>query len=469
MRPETAGKDPTFALSQKLRALTCVEGEALYRKLESLALEEGLWSEVKGRPVPLKLAASPWFLDANQMAYLQRVSWQMRNSLKTLTNLWFHSTRAKELLPLEALESSFFELFGDPSGLPVERLFCRLDALCRFNGPDWKESLRFLENNVVGIGGMTYAPAANLITERLFELLSISHPTFRSLPDPRTLLAEELFEQARARGLQGEMTVALVDDLNQYSLGGEMGRLARFFQGVGIRAIAADARDLELDRHDQFRVGDCKIDLVYRFVELRELLETPDCLHALRPLWTAFQRGIVVPSLAGDLDHKSTFELLTSEEFASHFSPEWREVHRLHVPWTRLLYERQTKTSSGHKIDLFDYAEKNRRSLVIKPNRDYGGNKVLLGSLATPSEWREALNEASCRPRSFVLQEGIDLVEETLPCLESSGEVDWSVRYLSLGLFPNARQTGALGRFADGPVVNISQNGGVVPLIVLEH
>ena len=460
---------PTLALSKKLHELTPQEGRDLYEKLKTLALDNGLWSEVNGAPVPLKIVAAPWFVTARQTQYLAEVSWAVRQSLKRLTRLWFQSPEARALLPLAPLEEQFFNLFGDPTGLPEERLFCRLDALCRFHGEDWIDSLRFLENNVVGIGGMTYAPAATLLVERLFELLSISHDNFSYLPDPRKLLAEELFQHAVARGLRGEITVALLDDQNQYRLGGEMGRLAKFFQSVGIRALAIDARELELDSQGQLRAGDNRVDMIYRFVELRELLETPDCLHALKPLWTAFQRGLVVPSLAGDLDHKSTFELLTSPDFASHFRAERLEVLKKHVPWTRLLYERHTLSPLQKKIDLFEFAESNRERLVLKPNRDCGGCKVLLGSKAGNAEWRAAPEEAAQRPRSFVVQESIELVEEELPCLSESGEVEWSRRYLSLGLFPTTHQTGALGRFSDGAVVNISQNGGVVPLIVLEE
>lgn len=459
---------PTLALSRKLRELSPEVGLALFEKLDAMALEHGLWSEVKGSAVPLKIAASPWFVSAQQMAYLSRASWLMRLSLKRLTRMWYSLPEARALLPLAPLESAFFERFGDPEGLPQERLFCRLDALCRFGSPGWEDSLKFLENNVVGIGGMTYAPAATMITERLFELLHVSHPTFRSLPDPRTLLAEELFQHALARGLQGTITVALIDDQNQYRLGGEMGRLAKFFQGVGIKAVALDARELELGSDGRLMAGDTEIDLIYRFVELRELLETPDCLHALKPLWTAFQRGLVVPSLAGDLDHKSAFEILTSEEFASHFEPEWLDVLRRHVPWTRLLYDRHTSSPHDEQVDLFDFAENNRERLVLKPNRDCGGRKVLLGSVTGDGEWRQALNEAAKNPRMFVIQESIELMEEELPCLTHTGEVEWHHRFLSLGLFPTARQAGALGRFSDGEVVNISQNGGVVPLIVLE-
>ena len=91
------------------------------------------------------------------------------------------------------------------------------------------------------------------------------------------------------------------------------------------------------------------------------------------------------------------------------------------------------------------------------------------GAQGFDPESKAALEEAAQRPRSFVVQESIELVEEELPCLSESGEVEWSRRYLSLGLFPTTHQTGALGRFSDGAVVNISQNGGVVPLIVLEE
>ena len=460
---------PAHALAEKLSSLDKVQGRRLYSKLESMALEFGLWSELDGNPVPLTLTASPWFLRRDQMDYVSRASWQMRQALKTMTRLWYENSKARDLLPLTAREAEFFQRLGEPAGLAEERFFCRLDALCHFGSKDWVDGLFFLENNVVGIGGMTYAPAAALIVDRIFHILSIPCPNFRHLPDPRRLLAEELFGFAFARGMQGEITVALLDDQNQYRLGGEMERLARSFRGVGIHAVAVDARELELDSQGDLRAGDLKVDLVYRFVELRDLLETSDDDQTLNPLWTAFQRGIVVPSLAGDLDHKSTFELLTSEEFASYFTPDLLEVFRRHVPWTRLLFERHTKSPRGETIDLFDYAEHNRNGLVLKPNRDCGGVKVVLGNQVTESQWHQALEEAAVKPRTFVIQESIPLVQEQLPVLQENGEVDWSSRFLSLGLFPTARETGAFGRFSDGAVVNISQSGGVVPLIILEE
>ena len=113
---------PTLALSRKLRELSPQEGREIYEKLEVLALDNGLWSEVKGAPVPLKIAATPWFVTARQTQYLAEVAWAVRQSLKRLTRLWFQSQEARALLPLAPLEEQFFNLFGDPTGLPEERL-----------------------------------------------------------------------------------------------------------------------------------------------------------------------------------------------------------------------------------------------------------------------------------------------------------------------------------------------------------
>ena len=76
---------PTLALSQKLRELSPEEGRDIYEKLKTLALDNGLWSEVNGAPVPLKIVAAPWFVTARQTQYLAEVSWAVRQSLK-----WTH-------------------------------------------------------------------------------------------------------------------------------------------------------------------------------------------------------------------------------------------------------------------------------------------------------------------------------------------------------------------------------------------
>jgi hypothetical protein len=51
----------------------------------------------------------------------------------------------------------------------------------------------------------------------------------------------------------------------------------------------------------------------------------------------------MVSSIAGDLDHKTCFEVLTDEEVAARvFSVAERQLFRRHILWTRMVTQRET-------------------------------------------------------------------------------------------------------------------------------
>ena len=87
----------------------------------------------------------------------------------------------------------------------------------------------------------------------------------------------------------------------------------------------------------------------------------------------AFVNNQVISSIAGELDHKSGFEVFTNPDFAGFFSPAERSMFRKYLPWTRLIRERRTTDKAGRPIDLVPYAIKNREQLILKPSRAYGG------------------------------------------------------------------------------------------------
>ena len=57
----------------------------------------------------------------------------------------------------------------------------------------------------------------------------------------------------------------------------------------------------------------------------------------------------MVSSIAGDLDHKSCFELLTDEALAAarYSAPRTAALFRRHVLWTRVVADRETHTPHG--------------------------------------------------------------------------------------------------------------------------
>jgi hypothetical protein len=428
---------------------------------DSMAL--GLWTEVDGLRAPIPIPARPWLVDQETVKYLHQISWQLRLAMRLLPNILNTFPEAQQVVPLNGAESHWLQMTGDQETGPGERLFCRIDAVGRCRGSDWRNSIKFVETNVVGIGGMTYAPAASEALMRALEAFLPSVQRLEALPDPRILLMDELRDHARCLELSESPRVALMDDLRLYRLGGEMARLAGFLKGLGMEAEAVDARDFHSDSSGRVLGGSQEFDLIYRFLELRELDEIDESFN-LQALHRAFREGRMIPSMAGELDHKSCYELFTDPKYRGIFSDSQLEVFDRHVLWTRLIFERRTTAPSGEEIDLFGFLTENQDRLVIKPNRSYGGIGVVLGPHETAESWTEAMAEARRNPGEYVVQELAEVAQEELPLFVDDGSIRMTPCFLSLGLFPTCDRLGALGRYSGGRVVNISQEGGVIPL-----
>src|SRR6185436_9188989 len=117
----------------------------------------------------------------------------------------------------------------------------------------------------------------------------------------------------------------------------------------------ADPRELRLDG-DEVYYEDALVDVAYRDYEIRDLLalerEEGRPLDAIRAL---FRQNRMVSSIAGDLDHKSCWEVLTTDELASrYFSVAERQLFRRHILWTRVVAERRVETPDGDR-DLPEY------------------------------------------------------------------------------------------------------------------
>lgn len=446
-------------LKNLLRELPARRLRQLCATMKERALEAGLWSEEQGQRKAVGLAALPLLLDGHQWTRLQQSAWQVRLGLRRLPAILRESPEARRLLCLDESELEWLSSCASPTG---ERVFCRLDALLPEDGP------RFIETNIVGIGGMTYAPAAG---QAVFATLCDFFPEpmrrlgLRPPQDPRLLLLAELRTQALTLGLPEPLSIGLIDDSRLYRLGGEMGRLRRFLAGHGVTAYTVDPREISCDATGRPHHRGRPVDLFYRFLEVRELAEIEAVDGPLTGLRSAFCQGRVVPSVAGDLDQKATFELLTNPDYGSWFSRPQRQLFAARIPWTRLLREGPTTGPEGERIDLLPFALKHRAELVLKPNRGYGGEGVLLGAETDQRLWETRVGAALTGTDSYVLQSYVEPISDQIPVLGEE-TLDWQKRYLTAGLFPTQQQLGALGRYSGGAVVNICQQGGVVPFLL---
>lgn len=439
-------------LNRLLLALPTDRFRAWRTHLARSAMARGLWREDAGARAPLPLASRPWLLPEPELRELYGAARCVNAVLGRMHWMRRQDPRVREILPLAEAEADWLERYADPPGRAT--LFTRLDARM---GP-----LVFLEANGVGTGGITYSAAAEVAMARHLPKVAPGLPIQR-LADARELLQAEL--RARAFGRR-HPHVALVEDRALYALGGEVGRLAEYLRGRGLTAEVAHPTELQATPEGGVLLGGRPVDVVFRFLELRELAALEDREGRLEGLRAAFRRGLVVPGASADLDSKATFELMSSPEFEPWIRREELEACRRHVAWTRLLGERRTTGRRDESIDLLRYVLRRREELVLKPDRALGGEGVVLGPFVSQPEWERAVARALRERGGWVVQSYQPVGQEEFPEPGAEGEPELVPRYLTAGVFATARGLAVFGGYSSDPVVNVMRQGGVVPVMM---
>jgi uncharacterized circularly permuted ATP-grasp superfamily protein len=176
-----------------------------------------------------------------------------------------------------------------------------------------------------------------------------------------------------------------------------------------------------------------------------------------------------VSSMAGDFDHKSCLEILTDPQFAPYFTMDERNVFRRHVLWTRGLRASRTTDPLGELVDLLDFVRDNREILVMKPNRAYGGEDVLIGPSTSQSDWEQTLDRAAKEPGMWVAQRLARIPVYEFPVVTDSGMVTTAPFYVVYGFAPTKYGLAILGRASQKQVVNVAQRGGMLAVLVGQH
>jgi hypothetical protein len=236
------------------------------------------------------------------------------------------------------------------------------------------------------------------------------------------------------------------------------------FNARGVPTIICAPDELEY-ANGKLRCRDFRVDLVYKRVIIHELLARCDASHPLLHAYTDAAVCVVNPFRCKIVHKKAAFELLTDEARGGWFTKEEREVLRACVPWTRRFAERRT-TRGDESIDLIEFVRRNRARLVLKPNDDYGGHGIYLGSRSTESEWDAGIEAALAG--DYVVQDLIDLHTEEFPVFDDER---WALQPMYVDTNPflfNGKVNGAMVRLSNSPIVNVTSGGGETGFFVIE-
>ncbi len=435
--------------------------------LTEAAAREGIVIYVDPKTAqPVRIQCVPWLLTRAQAQYLHIFGVRLRRVLNRLLRTYFDDPAIQAVLPLSEDERVWLSaLFpkGFPEPIPV---FERLDTNLGVEDPQWAGNLRVLEWNSVGVGCLHFMPVANqLIADQVLPVLkeTLLPASCRLSSDPRLLLARLLKDHAKAIGRQ-TCVVAFVER-RETSPGGadEMLRMSEFLNTQGFQAVCVDPRELEV-RNGEVVYKDLVVDLIYRDFMLNEIVSIEKHGGTVSAIKHAFQQNQVVSALTGEFDHKSLLEFCSNPEFSRYFTPAQRRALETIAPWTRLMRQRKTTAASGEDVDLPAYVRANREHLVLKPNRSYGGQDVVIGPDVTQAVWEEAIGRSLEHPDTWVAQAFIPL-----PCVPFPDPVSRELvnEFVTVGFVATPDGIAFVGRSSRERIVNVSRGGNLVPIFLI--
>jgi len=257
----------------------------------------------EGDVEPIRILPAPITILPDQLAYVHHVTLTVQNALKRLPALYLSDFSVREILRLPDAEEAWLRECWGTSQEEHNPVFGRLDALVDFTSPMWKESLRFVEPNLMGIGGLHIVPAC----ERLIETIVV--PALRSGDteldlaagkDIRELLTAVLLEHMTAIG--SGPGVCFVEPKYAGNGPDEQALLARYLrERHGLTVMHADPSELVL-RKGAVWYEDQRVDIAYRDYGVVDLLELAEEGVDVVPMRVLLLENRVVSSIAADLD-----------------------------------------------------------------------------------------------------------------------------------------------------------------------
>lgn len=409
----------------------------------------------------------------DQLGYMHFVALTLINALKRLPDFYIQDFAVRKVVPLSPPEEKWLWDNWGPDHRENNPVFGRLDAVVDLTSPMWKDSLQFMEPNLSGVGGIHLIPSCEqMLAEAVLPVLQRHDPHLRLEPgqDLRELFMQEVLDHLEALG-RGGGNICFVEP--KYSGDGpvEQAALAEYYRlEHGLSMMHADPSELYLLDGEVLYNGR-RVDVIYRDYEIRDLLEEEAEGVDIGPMRALFRGNRVVSSLAGDFDHKSCWEILTDPAFTSrYFSAEERQVFRRHVLWTRVLTDRKTTLANGEIVNLLDYVRREHDLLVLKPNRSYGGDRVVIGSTVTQAEWETAVQEAVTTAEKgeeeWVVQRVARIPVYEFPVVAADGHMSLEPFYTVFGLAPTKYGLALLGRASQKMVVNVAQRGGLCSALI---
>jgi hypothetical protein len=439
-----------------------------HRQMQRKAAERRVAYFREGEMDTIRILPCPIAVLPDEVGYLQFVCRTLQGALARLPDLYFADSAVREALRLYPEEEEWLRACWGAPHARRNPMFSRLDAMIDYPNPMWKETLWFVEPNLTGIGGVYLIPTIEeIVSEEIVPLLREQDATLnlRRLSDARELLLTEMLQQLAATGRRGRC-ICFVEPKYEGEGIDEQRSLVEYFRARhGMDTVHADPAELRLE-DDEVRYEDHVVDLAYRDYSVLDLVDLDSQGVSVEPMRRLFRENRVISSIGAELDQKSCWEIFTDVTLAErYFSAEERGVFRRHILWTRLLGDRRTQLPGGDEGDLLEFTRRERETLVLKPNRGYGGDGVTIGHTLTQADWEHAIDATLADEERWVVQRLAAIPVVEFPTLSDDGTLQPEPFYTVMGFAPGAAGVAILARASQRQVVNVAQRGGMCAVL----
>lgn len=451
------GDDPVAAeaIARYHDGLTDDVASASHDMLTRRLRDEGLYFGDR----PLCSVIRPRLLTAAQYRHVGRASRLVVSAMEKVRQAAMADTELRTQFRLLDWEERL--IHADPR-LPVASPVSRLDAFFAA-GP---HGLKYTEYNAETPAGAAY----NDVMARVFldlPAMGAFRKQFVAVPLPSAPgQVQSLLESYHAwRGVREVPQVCILDwrEVPTYS---EFVLYQTHLEAAGVPTFIGDPRDAEYSG-GVLTVGGRPVTLIYKRVLIDELVQ--QC-GLDSPVVRAVQDGAVCmvnPFRCKLLHKKASLAVVSDERQQALFTADERAAVVAHVPWTRVVEERDT-TYGDTTVDLVAFMAANRERLVLKPNDDYGGKGIVLGWTVSDTQWEEAMRTALDHP--YIVQERVELPIEAYPAwLDDRLHIGDRMVDIAPFLVQGAVVDGCLTRIATDPLLNVTAGGGSnVPTFLVE-
>ena len=191
---------------QALYRLPAGELAPAHERMRQAATERHMDYFHEGRVETIRVLPCPITLLPEQLVYLHSITRTLHYALLRMPELYFADPAVRALLRARTRGGRMAPRLLDSRGAGRNPVFDRLDCMVDYANPIWKDTLRFVEPNLTGVGGLYLVPAVEEVVDGVVVPLLLSQdPGIRltRLLDARILLLKELVEHLEVVGRPG--------------------------------------------------------------------------------------------------------------------------------------------------------------------------------------------------------------------------------------------------------------------------